>query len=276
MVAVLGASRFEFIFVHREIAPIGPPIFEWLIAKVFKKKIIYDFDDAIWLTDRSNESRVLSFIKWRQKVGAIIRWSYKVSCGNSYLSTFARQANSNVIVNPTTIDTVGLHNPALYPHADNKKKNIVIGWTGSHSTLKYLEESTPILSQIEKTFSNVEFAVIADREPSMRLERFRFIPWNSESEIQDLMMFDIGIMPLPDDQWSKGKCGFKALQYMSLGIPAVASPVGVNINIIDHGQNGRLIEDKSLRKKMGNHGREKIIRNYSVSSNSGLFLKLFE
>ena len=118
----------------------------------------------------------------------------------------------------------------------------------------------------------------------------RFVPWSKETEIQDLLQFDIGLMPLTDDVWAKGKCGFKALQYMALCIPVLASPVGVNTIIIDDHINGflcdstteweeniqTLIEDQELRKRMGEKGREKVVQHYSVESNSSNFLSLFE
>ena len=290
LLLLLRARRFDFIFIHREVTPVGPPIFEWLLSQLLQKKIIYDFDDAIWLADKKDEAWYLRFVKWRRKVGAICRWSYKVSSGNVYLASFAKQYNSNVVVNPTTIDTAAVHNPSLFPTEKSKKQGIVIGWTGSHSTLKYLVGSAAILSQIEVAFPNVQFMVIADRRPNLRLNNMLFVPWSYESEIQDLLSIDIGIMPLPNDKWTKGKCGFKALQYMALKIPAIASPVGVNNQIIDHGINGflcstpeewssaltKLIKDKELRQQMGEHGRNKVIDHYSVESNSSLFLKLFE
>lgn len=288
--ALLSTLQYDFIFIHREVTPIGPPIFEWLISHFFKKRVIYDFDDALWLTDRAGESWLLRLVKWRNKVGAICRWSHKISCGNDYLASFAKKYNLNVVTNPTTVDTNAIHNPSLYKKAETKNHDVVIGWTGSHSTLKYLNESADLLRQIEQKFPDVKVMVIADQKPDLKLKSLHFVRWNAETEIADLMEFDVGIMPLPDDSWAKGKCGFKALQYMALKIPAIASPVGVNNKIIDHGQNGflcntleewdlaltKLIENKSLREKMGERGREKVISNYSVDSNSNLFLKLFE
>src|SRR6185295_19189295 len=106
-----SVHRFDFVFIHREAAPIGPPIFEWIVAKIFKKKIIYDFDDAIWIPNTSQENKWVAWFKWHKKAKAICRWSYKVSCGNEYLCGFAKSFNSNVVLNPTTIDTDCHHNP---------------------------------------------------------------------------------------------------------------------------------------------------------------------
>lgn len=278
---------YNFVFIHREASPVGPPVFEWIIAKVFRKKIIYDFDDAIWLTDKKNENALERFIRFRSKVGLICKWSYKVSCGNEYLCTYARQFNSRVVLNPTTIDTDTLHNPELV--AKNQSGKITIGWTGSHSTLKYLKEIEHAIATLEQKYPALQTLVIADKKPDLTLQRLVFVPWNKETEAEDLAKIDIGIMPLPNDEWTKGKCGFKALQYMAMEIPTVVSPVGVNTKIIEHGIEGYfaatdqewvttlelLINDPGLRKTMGKNGRKKIIDAYSVCSNTPVFLGLF-
>jgi glycosyltransferase involved in cell wall biosynthesis len=290
-IAIFKSPMYDFVFIHREAAPLGPPIFEWVVAKVFRKKIIYDFDDAIWLTDRTDESFLLKLGKWRRKVGSICKWSHKVSCGNAYLCNYAMLFNKNVVYNPTTIDTSDLHNPNIYSKRKNRTDKIRIGWTGSHSTLKYLHEIEHILAGILKRYSNVEFVVIADKRPSLTmLSSLIFLPWNFESEIRDLMTIDIGVMPLPDDPWAQGKCGFKALQYMALALPSVISPVGVNSIIVADGINGylcktpqeweraliKLIEDPELRERIGMEGRKRVVSAYSVVSNSSNFVSLFE
>jgi glycosyltransferase involved in cell wall biosynthesis len=278
----------EYVFVFREAAPLGPPFIEWVIAKILQKKIIYDFDDAIWLTDNIKESFIERKIRWRTKVGSICKWSYRISCGNEYLCAFARKYNSSVTYLPTTIDTEGLHKPKTIKKTIKNK--VTIGWTGSHSTLKYLKFIEPTLTKLENEYPQIEILIIANHKPNLNLNSFKFLPWQLETEAEDLAKIDIGIMPLPDDEWTKGKCGFKALQYMALQIPTVASPVGVNTSIIDHGVNGflasdqngwliqleRLILDKELREKIGTEGRKKVIANYSVVSNTSIFLSLFD
>jgi glycosyltransferase involved in cell wall biosynthesis len=205
------------------------------------------------------------------------------------LADYALQFSDQVRINPTTIDCENMHNPALFGRK-KKSGNVVIGWTGSHSTLKYLRLLEPVLQRLENQFDQVSFLVIADQPPQLRLSRLDFIKWNSDTEIEDLLKMDIGIMPLPDDEWSKGKCGFKALQYMALEIPSVISPVGVNTEIISEGVEGflcstddewllalnKLIQEPTLRETMGKRGRKKIIDSYSVSSNMSNFLSLFE
>ena len=142
---------------------------------------------------------------------------------------------------------------------------------------------------MEQKYPHLQINVISDIAPKLHLRSLHFNPWSLETEISDLAQFDIGIMPLPEDEWSKGKCGFKALQYMSLQIPTVASPVGVNSQIIKHAKNGFLcstksewenylsilIENKTLRDSVGKIGRENVIARYSISSNSSNFLSLF-
>jgi glycosyltransferase involved in cell wall biosynthesis len=279
-------SSFDYVFIHREAAPVGPPVLEWLIAKIFRKKIIYDFDDAIWLTDKVKEGVLEKIIRWRSKVSSISRWSYKVSCGNEYLCDYARKYNQHIVLNPTTIDTVGLHIPTIEKKSTN---NIVVGWTGSHSTLKYLTGVESALHYLEKKYPLLQILIIADQKPDLALRSLIFLPWNKETETADLAMADIGIMPLPDDEWAKGKCGFKALQYMSMEIPTIVSPVGVNTKIVEPGVNGffattqeewittidLLINDSTLRQRLGENGRKKVVDSYSVDSNASTFLSLF-
>lgn len=287
------AANANYIFIHREVAPLGPPMVEWLLAKVFRKRIIYDFDDAIWLTDKTEESWFEAKIRWRSKVRLICKWSYKVSCGNTYLCDYARQFNSNVVLNPTTIDTEAVHNIALHQrggaHFSSSDERVVIGWTGSHTTLKYLEMLNSVLQSIEKKYTNISFLVIADKVPQLSLTRMEFRKWSKETEIADLAKMNIGIMPLPDDEWTKGKCGFKALQYMAMGIPALVSPVAINKVIVEDGENGfwcnddkdwitklsQLIENKTLRNEMGEKGKIFVNQHYSIKANSKNFLSLF-
>lgn len=272
------------MFIHREATPLGPPWAEWLLAKVLRKKVIYDFDDAIWLRDTSSVNSVSSLLKWQSKVPAICRWSHAVSAGNTYLASFARQYASRVVTNPTTIDTK-LHHHRLQDQACNQP---VIGWTGSHSTLKYLELLLPILQQLERAH-DFQLVVIADRPPALALRSLKFMPWRIDTEIDDLLRIHLGLMPLPNDQWAQGKCGFKALQYLALGIPALVSPVGVNNEIVEHGTEGyhcatdedwynyldKLLTNPELRTQMGKAGRQKVLDQYSVRSNTENFLGLF-
>jgi glycosyltransferase involved in cell wall biosynthesis len=277
-------KKYDYIFIHREATPIGPPFFEYFAAQWLKKKIIYDFDDAIWIPNFSEANSFFSFLKGYTNVKHICKWAYKISCGNEYLCNYARQFNANVVYNPTTIDTENYHNKVKNQQTDK----FVIGWTGSHSTIRYIEEIIPVLSELEKKYT-FEFLVISDLKPDYNLKSLVYRKWNKQSEIEDLLLFNIGIMPLKDDKWANGKCGFKALQYMALGIPALVSPVGVNTRIVDHKINGficasaedwknaieLLFNDNLLHKEISKNTRIKIETHYSVKSNTTNFIELF-
>jgi glycosyltransferase involved in cell wall biosynthesis len=187
---------------------------------------------------------------------------------------------------PTTIDTT-------YHVANDLKKEehkICIGWTGTSTTLKHFETIIPILKRIKAKYNdNVYFKVIVNFPYVVRELELTASKWNLSTEIEDLQEFDIGIMPLPDDEWAKGKCGFKGLQYMSLEIPTIMSPVGVNNEIIEDGINGflatsdgdwfeklsLLIENKALRKTIGREGRLTVEKKYSVSAHQKQYVQYF-
>lgn len=276
--------KYDYVFIHREASPFGPPVFEWIIKKLFRKKIIYDFDDAIWIPNASEHNRFFSLMKRHKNVKNICSWAHKVSVGNRYLAQFASQYNTHVVHNPTTIDTDEHHNTTT----DHVNHKFIIGWTGSHSTVQYLDELVPVFKELEKKF-DFELHVICDVKPRFGLKSLVFVKWSKQAEIDDLLNFNVGIMPLPDTVWTKGKCGFKALQYMALGVPAVVSNVGVNAEIVDHDINGcvckslddwryyltKLLIDKEYLLKLSCHTREKIVRQYSLQSNKDNFIRLF-
>lgn len=276
--------RYDYIFIHREAAPIGPPVFEWMMAKLFGKKIIYDFDDAIWIPATSSYNKAASKLKNFGKVAKICKWSYKVSVGNAYLGAYASQFNKNVVLVPTVVNTEEVHNQLQ----NQQTTTPAVGWTGTFSTLQYLDLILPVLQELQQQYDFI-FYVIADKDPALPLKNYRFIKWSKATEAKDLLNFHIGLMPLYDNEIAKGKCGFKAIQYMSLGIPAVVSPVGVNSQIVDEGLNGFLsaapqqwkqhleilLKDATLRAAMGTAARKKIEDHYSVTATKDLFVSLF-
>lgn len=281
---VFRLKKADYVFVHREVAHIGPPIFEWLMAKVLRIKYIYDFDDATWLPNYSETNARFNRLKAYWKVKYCIKWAHKVTAGNDYLANYAKKFNQNVEVVPTTIDLENHHTEKT----DQNRKPLVIGWTGSHTTMRYLDFIVPIIEQLEQKF-DFEFHVISNEAPQYKLKSLKFIKWNKTSEIKDLARLHIGIMPLEEDIWSKGKCGFKALQYMALKIPTVASPVGVNSTIITDEENGflcttpeewekvltQLLQNQSLRQTIGEKGFKTIEDRYSVKANWPKYLGLF-
>ncbi|MBM3186127.1 MAG: glycosyltransferase family 4 protein [Bacteroidetes bacterium] len=277
--------KYDFVFIHREASHIGPPFFEFLIAKVFRKKYNYDFDDAIWLPNYSETNARFHRLKAYWKVRYCIRWAGSISAGNDYLANYARKFNANVQVIPTTIDTENHHNLKT----EYNQGKLIIGWTGTHTTMRYLDFIVPVIKELEQKY-DFEFLVISNEAPTYHLKSLRFLKWKRETEITDLARISIGVMPLEMDIWSEGKCGFKGLQYMSLGIPALMSPIGVNTQIVSHEVNGflpvkleewknqleMLLTDIDLRKKIGEAGKKTIDERYSVLSNQSNYLSLFQ
>lgn len=277
-------NKFDFIFLQREAAPLGPPVFEWLYIKIFKKKVIYDFDDAIWMPHISENNTMALTFKNVNKVKKICTWAYKISCGNKYLCAFAKQYNDAVVYNPTCVDTENRHNILTKQDVDR----ITIGWTGSFSTLKYLDMLEPVLNRLQQHY-DFDIKIICNQAPLLHLKNVKYIRWEALNEVAELATCQIGLMPLTNEEWSEGKCGFKLIQYLALEIPAVASSVGVNKKIIENGVNGFLCEsevewyealekmlvDSDLRKRMGIEGRKKIIQKFSLQSNAQNFLSLF-
>jgi glycosyltransferase involved in cell wall biosynthesis len=279
------ADSFDIIFIYREALMLGSTYFERKLKKR-KKKLIFDFDDAIWLNDVSEGNKYLGWLKNPLKTDKLIKLSDLVFAGNKFLAAYARQFNENVIVIPTTLN-IEIFKPGI---ENFKKEAICIGWTGSSTTLKHFKLLIPCLKKIKEKYGNKVFFKIISDVPYISQEiDLVFCKWNLSAEIEDLSEIDIGIMPLPDDEWAKGKCGFKGLQYMSLEIPTIMSPVGVNTEIISDGINGflagndeewidklsLLVESPELREKLGKEGRKTVIDKYSFQAQKQNYLKYF-
>jgi glycosyltransferase involved in cell wall biosynthesis len=283
-VLIFNVNKYDFIFLQREITPLGPPIFEWILCKLFKKKLIYDFDDAIWITFVSEQNSVASIFENAGKVKSICKWAYKVSCGNEYLCQYARQYSSAVIYNPTCVDTSNRHNQLANHEADR----LTIVWTGSFSTMIYLKIFLPALKRLQEKY-DFDVKIISNQNPALDLKNVKYVEWNEQDEVKELAACQIGLMPLHNDSWSEGKCGFKLIQYFALGIPAVSSSVGVDRQIVEHGVNGyfadsdeewynaieKLINNPALRHRMGLAGKNKVLNHFSLESNQNTFLGLF-
>ena len=276
---VLDAAAYDLVFVSRETYPLGPAVFERVLA-AGKTPYVIDFDDAIWLRNSSSGNRFVEVLKNPRKTQTAVRLATLVTAGNEYLAAWARRVNPRVRVIPSTIDT------DLYrPPRERSGDRLCIGWTGSRTTAPYLEPLKPLLANLQRRL-DVRLRVIGAgsefRIPGAEIEN---IPWSEATEVEDLSEIDIGLMPLPDTEWARGKCGLKALQYMALGIPTVMSPVGVNRTIASGGAAllagdldewrevlERLIEGPTERKRVGRRGRERVVEEYSVSANTDRYV----
>lgn len=285
MADVLNASDYDIIFIQREAFMTGLTFFERKFYRS-KAKMIFDFDDAIWMNDTSEANKKFEWLKNPGKTKELISLSDMVFAGNRYLADYALRFNKRVKIIPTSIDTEKHKRSAL----KNSKEKICIGWTGSITTIKHLNLAETALLKLKEKYGNkIYFKVIGDSKYINEKLGIKGIPWSLQDEIKELEEIDIGIMPLPNDEWSKGKCGFKGLQYMALEIPAVMSPVGVNTEIIQDGINGfladredewvkkisLLIEDDSLRQKIGKEARKTVIQKYSFDSQKENYLNYF-
>jgi len=281
---VLRASKYDIVFVQREAFFVGPAIFEKLFSR--KTKLVFDFDDAIWLPNISKANKKLEWLKNYKKTSKIIAYADSVIAGNEYLKQYALQYNKTVVVIPTTVDT----NKYKKLKSTDTTDTVVIGWSGSVTTVQHFEYAIGFLKKLKEKYGRkIEIKLIGDGAYQNEVLGIKGIAWNNETEIQDLSEFDIGIMPLPDDEWTNGKCGLKGLLYMALEIPAVMSPVGVNTEIIQDGENGflaaqeeewveklsRLIDDKDLRIRLGKAGRKTVVEKYSVEANKKKYLTVF-
>jgi glycosyltransferase involved in cell wall biosynthesis len=275
---------YDLVYILREAALVGPPVFERLIAQS-GVPVIFDFDDAIFVSYRSPSNGYLSYLKFASKTKTICRISSHVIVGNPYLADYARQVNDCVTIVPSTIDTEKYR----VPERKEKSGPVVIGWTGSYSTVQHLDTMRGALKRLaeKESFRLRVIGTAAYECPPVDVEVRR---WSADTEVEDLREIDIGIMPLPDDRWSKGKCGMKALQFMAMGIPTICSPVGVNTDIIQDDQNGfiattedewvekltRLLRSGELRQRLGQAGRVTVEEQYSAITQTPRVYEIFK
>jgi glycosyltransferase involved in cell wall biosynthesis len=279
-----SAKGYDAAYIFREAALLGPPIIERLLKRS-GVPIIFDFDDAVFVSYRSPSNGYLSYLKFAAKTKKICGLAAHVMAGNSYLAEYARQFNAHVTVVPTTIDT-----GKYLKRRDSTAAEVpMIGWTGSFSTVQHLDT---LRGALQKLARHERFRLRVIGTPEYRLEgvEVEARPWRSETELDDLRPIDIGVMPLPDDQWSRGKCGLKALQFMALGIPTICSPVGVNTEIVRDGENGfiagteaewleklgRLLRSAELREKTGAAGRVTVEQDYSAIAQAPRVYEVFQ
>lgn len=265
---------YDVVFMNRDLLPEvwSGGLEAWFIKKT--SRIIFDFDDAIFLSSRSI------------KLEKILPLFARVAAGNHYLAEYARQHQSKVVLWPTVLDT-----ERFCPAKERTPGILRLGWSGSSQTLK---AHLPMLKDILEDFAgevDYELVVCADVKPAFEWKgvRIRFLMWSETSEVEALREMDIGLMPLPDQSFENGKCGFKAIQYMACGIPALVSPVGANREIVVHGETGfhcgtradwtrylnLLAANPSQRSLMGRAARVHTLRNYSLYDRVVEMEKLF-
>ncbi|ABA89828.1 glycosyltransferase [Syntrophotalea carbinolica DSM 2380] len=237
-------------------------------------RIIFDLDDAIMFKDAPGNR--LAQRRQSKRFASMARHADLIICGNRYLQEKTSKHSSDIRILPTPID---MHRYMVKDPTRNQGTPFTIGWIGSKVTLKYLKDISPALSALAKRHPEIQLKIVAD--DFFDVEGMQVIkqPWSEEREIEDLHSFDVGIMPLTDDPWARGKCGFKLLQCMAVGVPVICSPVGMNRDIVTDGVDGfwassqkewteklsAIIEDRELRDTMAKRGRKKVEDTYSLA-----------
>lgn len=267
---LLTLGSFDVAVVHRSMCLVGPPVLERRLARL--GPLIYDFDDAIHLVNTSDVNRAFARLKFPGKTAEICRLARAVTVGNEYLAAFARRHNQDVSVVPSSVDiTAYTPGPARTP-----RPKPVVGWMGSSTSQALLEEFAPLLARIPA--AGLTLRLVSDRRPVTFPFPFEWKAWSAESEVDDLRDFDLGIMPLPDTEWARGKCAMKILQYMGVGIPSIGSALGGNLEVLTDGENGflatssddwmekitRITESPELARRLGMAGRETVTARYSL------------
>jgi len=271
--ALIAARRFDVVVIEKECLPYCPALPErWL--RLLGVPYVVDYDDALFHQyDKHRSGWVRRLLGG--KIAQVMRNAQLITAGNAYLADYALRAGApKVEIVPTVIDLERYAGPGVKPPSDAP---FVIGWIGSPSTAKYLQAIAPALAEICAGGKGI-VRLIGSGPIELPGVPVEVLPWNEATEVDELKRFDVGMMPLPDEPWERGKCGFKLIQYMACGLPVVASPVGVNRDIVEQGVNGYLAEttgdwvqalnalllDGDLRKRMGQAGRKRVEQVYSL------------
>jgi len=280
LISIPEARKYDLVVIEKELFPYLPFFFERLL-KIFNPNIVVDYDDATFAAYHRVSSRVGSWLL-KDKIAKIMGASKAVIVGNKFLEWYASRHNKNVYLVPTVLDLEKYEmRPCKWAAA------VVLGWIGTPITARYLLAVSSVIRALAERHDLVLKVVGA---PSFTMEgvRVKAVAWSEETEADELAEMDIGVMPLPDDEWERGKCGLKLLQYMASGVPAVASPVGANVEIIDDGVNGylaateeewiekllALIDDEALRRRLGVQARTTVEERYSLQVFAPMFCQI--
>lgn len=275
-----NAEKFDAMLVQREAMIIGPPVFEWLYKTIGKCPLILDLDDATYLSYVSpTYGRLGSALKFFGKTDKLIDWSETVICGNRHIAEYVEGRNGKAVVVPTVVNT-----DEFYPVERAEPETPTIGWIGTHSTFPLLEKVFPVLQELARTY-NFKLKIVGAGRDGIELEGVRIenLDWKLEREIEDFQSLDIGLYPLEatesvSSEWLAGKSGFKAIQYMAVGIPFVVTPIGVSAEIGIEGRThfsaltkdqwyeslAKLLESVERRREMGRNGRKYAVEHYTV------------
>lgn len=269
--ALARAGSYDLVWIEKELFPFMPAIAEQLLT-IFRVPYVVDYDDALFHRYDCHD-RWLVRKALNRKIDVVMKNAAVVVVGNDYLAQRARTAGARrVEIIPTVVDL------DRYTAVERRHTPpITIGWIGSPVTSCYLHDIAPVL---ESLTCNLDVRIVAVGANPTVIEGLPIEarPWSEKTEVQSIQAFDIGIMPLPDEPWEHGKCGYKLIQYMACGLPVVASPVGVNVDIVKHGVSGfmagkrceweqalrHLLEDGDLRMSMGAQGRRRVEEWYSL------------
>jgi len=261
--SVIMSHAYDVVMLQREMMSTRVTLEPFL-----KRPLVLDIDDAIYLHRHGKPARRLAEL------------SDMIVCGNDYLAEWFGQWNKNVTVIPTAVDS-----ERFTPRVEHgqRDKATVIGWIGTSSNLKYLTSIESAIAQVMGQWPRTRLSVVCDRAPRFRAippERLEFHHWSEQTEVSLIQAMDIGLMPMEDTLWARGKCAFKMLQYMSCGLPVVVSPVGMNAEVLSMGDVGfrattasdwvegltLLLENQELATKMGLEGRHLVERSFSVKA----------
>lgn len=280
---VVRACRCDLVYVLREAFPIGPPAFERMFEAA-SGRIAFDFDDAIYHRYLNHDNPLDRFRDWDRPAKVISR-ARRTVAGSQILADFARihaPSPDHVVVIPTVVDTA-----VFTPRPRPEDGTVVVGWIGTPRNTPYVKAIWPALSRVAALDRRVRYVLVGAEPFDTGDTRVEFRPWKLASEVSDVQGFDIGIMPLPDDEQTRGKCGFKLIEYMACGIPTVASPVGANLHVLAGGQTGlfaqddagwteallRLVADAGLRRDMGYEGRQRAVQAFSLTAMGPTFVR---
>ncbi len=276
---VLAANQADVIMVQREAMLLGPPLIEWLMTRVLKRPLVLDLDDATYVSYTSpTYGRAGKMLKWFSKTDDLIRWASIVTCGNRAIAEYVSSKRASARIIPTVVDADIFH---PIPHHSSDAP--VLGWIGTHSTFPYLESIFPVLQDLAQSHSfRLKIVGSGKSEVSIPGVVVENLPWKLEREVADFQSIDIGLYPIDaglySGKWAAGKSGFKALQYMAVGVPYVATPVGASAEIGELGtthlfaQNNDewraalsgLMADAEKRIRMGAAGRRHVIEHYGL------------